>query len=203
MFNWRKAGMAVATVCLVAIAAAPTWGDPGENRGQGRDRGRGNNGRPPVIEGIEDLDVEVDVDIEVPCSGDVCDGDETPEPSAGEAVVTLTNGYRVTFVGVSYTQTTSTWRYYVEELPVAQDLSNWVLALPLACARVVGASPRGELVNPDPNARLVGIKWQPGGGFVAGEFAVTLSGAIGLGRIDVAVKGPDVAIGQINGPVCR
>jgi hypothetical protein len=116
-------------------------------------------------------------------------------------VVTLSNGYRVTFLGMSYRGSNSTWRYYVEELPVAQDLSNWVLELP-SCARVVDASPQGELVNPDPNARLSGIKWQPGGGFVEGEFSVTPSGRLSVGQIDVAVKGPDVEIGQIAGPSC-
>lgn len=124
----------------------------------------------------------------------------TTQASAGQSV-TLTNGYRVTFRGVSYSGNTSTWRYYVEELPVAKDLSNWVLGLP-ACTRVVAASPKGEFVNSDPNARIRGIKWQPGGGFVQGEFAVTLNGRWGVGTTTVAVKGPDVARGQLAGPSC-
>lgn len=127
--------------------------------------------------------------------------DSTTGSVAGDDVVTLSNGYRVTFLGVSYTGQSSTWRYYVEELPVAQDLSNWVLELP-SCARIVDASPRGELVNPDPNARLSGIKWQPGGGFVEGEFSVTLSGSLTVGCTTVAVKGPDVAFGDLAGPAC-
>ncbi|MEB3231460.1 MAG: calcium-binding protein [Leptolyngbyaceae bacterium] len=118
-----------------------------------------------------------------------------------EATVTLTNGYEVSFLGVSYGTNTSTWSYYVEELPIAQDLSNWVLELP-DCATVVSASPNGELVNPDPNAGISGIKWQPGGGFVEGEFSVTLSGEVTLGEVDVAVKGPDVAFGILPGPTC-
>lgn len=121
--------------------------------------------------------------------------------AGGGQSVTLTNGYRVTFRGVSYTSNTSIWRYYVEELPEAQDLSNWVLGLP-SCAGVVSASPRGERVNPDPNARISGIKWQPGGGFVQGEFSVTLNGRFAQGSIDVAVKGPDVARGVLVGPSC-
>lgn len=121
--------------------------------------------------------------------------------TGGRQSVTLTNGYRVTFLGVNYTSSTSIWRYYVEELPVAQDLSNWVLGLP-SCARVVNASPRGEWVNPDPNARISGIKWQPGGGFVKGEFSVTLNGRWAIGTTTVAVKGPDVARGQLSGPSC-
>lgn len=119
-----------------------------------------------------------------------------------EDTVTLSNGYRVSFLGVTTSGQTSTWRYYVEELPIAQDLSNWVLELP-SCARVTNASPRGELVNPDPNARLSGIKWQPGGGFVEGEFSVTLSGDLTVGRVNVAVKGPDVALGELAGPTCN
>lgn len=119
----------------------------------------------------------------------------------GTDTVLLENGYRVTFLGVSYQSTFSTWRYYVEELPQAQDLSNWVLGLP-DCATVIDATPRGERVNPDPNANISGIKWQPGGGFVEGEFVVTLSGSLTLGDIDLAVKAPDVARGQLTGPAC-
>jgi hypothetical protein len=62
--------------------------------------------------------------------------------------------------------------------------------------------PIGELVNPDPNAQISGIKWQPGGGFVEGEFSVTLEGSLTVGRIQVAAKGPDVARGEIAGPTC-
>jgi hypothetical protein len=129
------------------------------------------------------------------------DVQESDESGSGGDVVTLTNGYRVAFLGVSYGSDTSTWRYQVEELPVAQDLSNWVLELP-SCARVVSASPDGEAVNPDPNAQLNGMKWQPGGGFVNGVFSVTLSGNVTVGRTTVAVKGPDVALGALAGPVC-
>jgi hypothetical protein len=125
----------------------------------------------------------------------------TTSTIAGGQTITLTNGYRVAFRGVSYNGNTSTWRYYVEELPVAKDLSNWVLGIP-ACAQVVDASPNGEWVNLDPNARIRGIKWQPGGGFVRGEFAVTLNGRWAVGTTTVAVKGPDVARGELAGPSC-
>lgn len=118
----------------------------------------------------------------------------TTQTGGAGSSVTLTNGYRVTFRGVTYdtSANTSTWRYYVEELPEAQDLSNWVLEVP-SCTRVVSATPNGEIVNPDPNAKLSGIKWQPGGGFTQGEFSVTLEGQWTVGSINVAVKGPDVA----------
>ncbi|MBD1865130.1 MULTISPECIES: hypothetical protein [Trichocoleus] len=121
--------------------------------------------------------------------------------TSGRQSITLSNGYRVTFLGVNYTSSSSIWRYYVEELPVAQDLSNWVLGLP-PCARVLNSSLKGELVNPDPNAKISGIKWQPGGGFERGEFSVTLNGRWAVGTTTVAVKGPDVARGQLPGPSC-
>jgi len=121
-----------------------------------------------------------------------------------EAVVTLENGYRITFVGVTANPDgTSTWRYRVEELPSAQDLSNWVLELP-ACAHVLAAAPEPwELVRPDPNAGLFGIKWQTGAGFHEGEFGFVLSGHWPIGAMRVAAKGPDVAFGTILGPVCE
>ncbi|GIK40840.1 MAG: hypothetical protein BroJett011_46730 [Chloroflexota bacterium] len=122
--------------------------------------------------------------------------------------VTLANCYRVVFLGATDNGNgTSTWRYYVEELPCAQDLSNWVLALPLSCVDVITASPEPwEVVTPDPNAQLNGIKWQTGAGFQQGNFEVVLQGTLGVdlgvGIVDVAAKGPDVEFGQINGPVC-
>ena len=118
--------------------------------------------------------------------------------------VTLENGYRITFLGVTYNADgTSTWRYYVEELPGAQDLSNWVLELP-DCTSVVDASPEPwEVVHPDPNLHLNGIKWQTGAGFQQGEFTVTLTGHWAVGVTGVGAKGPDVAWGEIAGPICE
>ncbi len=118
--------------------------------------------------------------------------------------VTLDNGYRISLVEVTdNADGTSTWRYRVEELPSAQDLSNWVLELP-ACATVLGAAPEPwELVHPDPNAQLNGIKWEAGAGFQAGEFVFTLSEQWAVGATRVAAKGPDVAFGTIAGPICE
>lgn len=113
----------------------------------------------------------------------------------------ISNGYRITYLGMAPGNGTTTWRYRMEELPSAQDLSNWVLGLP-SCATVVNATPKGEVVNPDPNAKISGIKWQPGGGFTSGEFSVTLSGQLVEGTVDVAAKGPDVETGQLKGPSC-
>jgi hypothetical protein len=123
----------------------------------------------------------------------------TPAPVS----VILSNCYKITFLG--YTDNgngTSTWKYQVEELSCAQDLSNWVLELP-ACASVVDASPSPwEVVQPDPNIQLNGIKWQTGAGIESGEFSVTLSGDLTSGTVQVGAKGPDVALGQITGPAC-
>jgi len=119
-------------------------------------------------------------------------------------VVTLSNGYRITFLGVTYNDDcTSTWRYYVEELPGAQDLSNWVLELP-DCVDVVTASPGPWwLEYPDPNTHLNGIKWVTAGLPGAGKFTVTLNGHWAVGTRAVAAKGPDVAWGEIAGPICE
>jgi uncharacterized repeat protein (TIGR01451 family) len=125
-----------------------------------------------------------------------------PEPPP--TVVTLDNGYRITFLDVTYNDDgTSTWRYYVEEMPGAQDLSNWVLELP-GCTYVVAASPEPwEAVYPDPNLHLNGIKWQTGAGFWRGEFTVTLAGHWAVGVRMVGAKGPDAAWGEIAGPICE
>lgn len=124
-------------------------------------------------------------------------------PSGG-TTVTLSDCYEVSFLGVSQsTDQVSTWRYHVKELSCAQDLSNWALELP-ACAIVVDASPSPwEVVQPDPNYHFDGIKWQTGADFQNGEFTVVLSGELMNGIAQVGVKGPDVAVGMIEGPVCR
>lgn len=123
----------------------------------------------------------------------------TPAPVS----VILPNCYKITFLGFTENgDGTSTWNYQVDELSCAQDLSNWVLELP-ACTTVMGASPSPwEVVNPDPNHHLNGIKWQTGAGFQSGVFSVTLTGDLTAGTVQVGAKGPDVAIGLITGPAC-
>lgn len=115
--------------------------------------------------------------------------------------VTLANSFRLSYLGVSYSGNTSTWRYYMEELPRARGLSNWVLGLP-SCVRVVSASPKAELVNFDRNTKISGVKWQRGGGFKKGEFLVKLDRRYAVGTIDVAAQGSDVTRGLIAGPSC-
>lgn len=116
---------------------------------------------------------------------------------------TSSSCYEVSFLGFDESEDgTSTWRYLVEELPCAQDLSNWMLEIPV-CATVLDASPAPwEIVQPDPNYHLDGIKWQTGTGFESGEFRVTLSGKLTSGTVLVGVKGPDVTIFNSTGPIC-
>jgi hypothetical protein len=132
-------------------------------------------------------------------------GNATGSPSAGGGAASSfvsANGFEVIFVGsTNNADGTSTWRYRVNETPCAQDLSNWVLEV-FDCT-VVNASPEpNEFVRPDPNANLIGVKWETGGGFSSGEFSVTVSGSARAETVRFAVKGPDVVIGETTGPRC-
>jgi hypothetical protein len=125
-----------------------------------------------------------------------------PVCAAIPTTVTLSNGYRISLRSVTFNANgTSSWIYFVEELPSAQDLSNWVLDLK-NCAIVTAAPEPWEVVKPDPNAKLYGVKWQTGAGFEQGEFTVTLRGPLGFGLIQAAAKGPDVVLDGIAGPLC-
>lgn len=122
--------------------------------------------------------------------------------TSSPAAFTTSNGFEVIFLGsMTNPDGTSTWRYRVNETPCAQDLSNWVLEV-FDCA-IVSASPKpNEVVHPDPNAKLIGVKWETGDGFSSGEFAVTVSGPARADTIRFAVKGPDVVLGETTGPRC-
>ena len=119
-------------------------------------------------------------------------------------VVTLSNGYRITFLRVVYNPDgTSTWHYRVEELPWAADLSNWMLEL-FPCHTVITATPDSWwLEYPDPNHGLNGIKWQGAGVQGSADFSVTLAGYWLAGVNQVGAKGPDVALGLLAGPSCN
>jgi hypothetical protein len=108
----------------------------------------------------------------------------------------------VTFVGVTTNADgTKTWTYVVTELACAQDLSNWVLGT--GKCSVVGGAPKLESVNPDPNAQIVGMKWQTGAGFSTGQFSVTTPGSATQGNVQLATKAPGVAYGIVPGPICN
>jgi hypothetical protein len=125
-----------------------------------------------------------------------------PVCAATPTTITLSNGYRIALRGVTFNASgTSKWTYFVEELASAQDLSNWVLDLK-NCAITAAAPAPWEVVKPDPNAKLHGVKWQTGAGFEQGEFTVTLRGPLGFGLIQAAAKGPDVVLDGIAGPLC-
>lgn len=129
----------------------------------------------------------------------------TTTPVAGIDIpntVTMANGYQITFLGfVANADGTTTWSYRVDELASAQDLSNWVLGLP-GCVVVDAAPEPNEVVNPDPNAQLNGVKWQTGAGFTSGVFTVRLANAPSIGPVVAAAKGPDVEYGTLQGPSC-
>ena len=89
------------------------------------------------------------------------------------------------------------------ELPCAQDLCNWMIALPSSCTLPVAATPEPwEYVNPDPNFHLTGVKGEVGAGFVEGVFTVTVNGHWAIGTTQAGVKGPDVGFGLTAGPIC-
>ncbi len=98
---------------------------------------------------------------------------------------------------------TSAWRYSVEELPDAKDLSHWVLGLP-ECVTVVSGSPDFyELVDPDPKTGVSGVKWDLNDRFKIGEFTIVIDGHQDKGTVKIAGKGgTGVGIGEIYGPAC-
>jgi hypothetical protein len=132
-----------------------------------------------------------------------CDGSDLACPGESTEKVTFSNGFEITYAGVTYNEDgSSTWMYRVEETAASKDLSNWVLELP-GCVSVTGASPGGyELVHPDPNANLNGIKWEVADDFESGDFSVTLDAHWNEGIVLVAAKGPRVALGELAGPEC-
>ncbi|MDM8517097.1 SdrD B-like domain-containing protein, partial [Desulfobacterales bacterium HSG16] len=120
------------------------------------------------------------------------------------ASIELFNGYNIIFEGAVYNSDgTSTWRYTVEELPDAKDMSNWLLELP-ECVKVMEATAGFELISPDPNTGLSGIKWDVDDQFESGNFSITLDRHWQQGIVEVAAKGgSDIGAGQIVGPVCH
>ena len=126
----------------------------------------------------------------------------SPGSSPARAEATTSNGFQVVFLGSAVNADgTSTWRYRVDELPCAQDLSNWVLEI-FDCS-IVSASPQPyELVNQDRNTGLTGVKWETRDGFATGTFEVTVSESARADTVRFAVKGPAVELGETTGPRC-
>ncbi len=127
---------------------------------------------------------------------------ESSEYNPAGTSIELFNGYRITFRGTEYHEDgNSTWRYFVEEMAGAKDLSNWILELP-SCIKVLEATPGFEQVSPDPNTGLSGLKWNTDDGFSSGEFFVTVQGHWQKGVVHVAAKSRDIGTGQMAGPAC-
>ena len=136
---------------------------------------------------------------------DIVEDEVNDEWDIAQTSALLSNGYLIEFVSVEYNNDgTSTWTYRVQETDGAKDLSNWVLGLP-ECATVVDANPWGyEIVNPDPNSQIDGIKWETTDSFEDGYFSVTLDDYYEISEVTVAAKGgTDVAYADIEGPSCE
>lgn len=112
--------------------------------------------------------------------------------------------YEIDFLGVTEgAEVVSTWRYRVQGRACAQTLSYWTLELP-ACAAVVDASPGPwEIVSPELDDQISGIRWQTGTDFQNGEFSVILTGDLEKGMTRAGVEGQDLSVGRIDGPVCK
>jgi hypothetical protein len=126
-----------------------------------------------------------------------------PEDSETPQASTMIDCYQIDFIGKTTNMDgTTAWTYRVMETKCEYDLSYWVLELP-GCAHVNSASPEPfEVVKPDPNTELYGIKWETGAGFNMGTFEVTTETNWDIDDRAVAVKGPDADYGEIPGPTC-
>ncbi len=127
----------------------------------------------------------------------------TPDEDPVFPNATLTNnGILISFIEKTINADNSTsWSYEVEELPGAQDLSNWVLATN-GCTVNTAIPEPNEVVDPDPNSGVRGVKWQTGADFSTGVFTVTVAQSATMGLVRVAAKAPDVAYGEVIGPIC-
>jgi hypothetical protein len=115
----------------------------------------------------------------------------------------LSNGYYISLSGLMpISPGEFLWRYVVEEQPSAQNLSSWVLELKNCGIRTAAPKP-WEVVKPDPESLIHGVKWQTSPDFRAGAFTVTTRGVVGIGVTRVAAKGPDAVVGEIVGPICE
>lgn len=129
----------------------------------------------------------------------------TPAPGAELPITAhLENGYRISLLGSDeHSDGSSTWRYRVERQEGAKRLRVWGLTLP-DCVHVVSASPEGwEIEHAEDAPTVWGIAWKTKGNFQQGEFAVTVSGHIAHGTVNIAAQAPKLAVGVIAGPICQ
>ena len=107
------------------------------------------------------------------------------------------DAYRVTYMGCTFNEDgTSSWRYYIEELPGGRDLSHWNVRLDPSHQVMSGTTPGYDL-GVDGSTGFYGIKWDVNDTFTSGEFVIVLNGHYAGVNQDIAVlaKGgstPDV-----------
>ncbi len=143
-------------------------------------------------------------------SADACDGFWGSYPSAQVVTITFPESpnkpnnfstYEIGFISHSGNQ----WTYGVCEKS-GKNLSHWTLSMPSCVTSSsehhissytpsaggdidsVDIGPDPSINNQDPNANLLGIKWNTAGGFTSGVFTITLDNNYAEGSVDVAAK---------------
>ena len=120
------------------------------------------------------------------------------------------NNYTVTFLGATFDDTNTTFRYRVCSSG-SPAISHWVLGLPQTCATCadvvaagrVGASSVNWSCGTDPTTGLFGVKFDFSYVGQCEEFWITLRGYWPSGYTTAAVKaGPGKCYYQVQGPVC-
>ncbi len=111
------------------------------------------------------------------------------------------NGVMIDFMGVVYTETTTTLTYYVSE-PVGEDanLDAWTIELP-NCVEVA-ATPEGVEVTV--GAEFTSIEFQLTESFVVGGFSITFEGLWEVGMVSLTASiGEESPGAQIIGLSCE
>ncbi len=100
---------------------------------------------------------------------------------------------------------TSTWTYSVERLPCDQEVNFVLLEIP-ACANVANAAPLPfQVVFPDPELKVDGVKWELPSDFESGVFTVVFAGSLSEGELNAGLGAPGVepVSVAIEGPACK
>lgn len=100
---------------------------------------------------------------------------------------------------------TSTWVYSVERQPCDQEVDFLLVEIP-ACAMVANAAPIPfQVVFPDPELNVDGVKWELGSDFETGQFTVVFAGNLSEGKANVGLiaSGIEPASVVIDGPECE
>lgn len=100
---------------------------------------------------------------------------------------------------------TSTWVYSVARQPCDQEV-NFVLVEIPACAMVASAAPTPfQVVFPDPDLNVDGVKWELTPDFESGVFTVVFAGSLREGEANAGLGAPGVEPVSvvIDGPECE